>query len=232
MNETVELFYDFSSPNAHFAAMLLPAIAARHGARIEWRPILLGGLFKLLDAPSMPGMTSPEKSAWSLKDLERFSKKYEVPFGFASRFPLSTVRPLRAALIAADYGLDPGTFAQAVFRAYWVDDKDISEPSVLGEIVRNLGADPERVLARIEEPAVKDALRQATEQARARGVFGVPSYVVKGELHFGKDRPIRRRRAASLSAQQPQAVPSQHLSLRSFHPAGQCMRRRCRSIRA
>jgi 2-hydroxychromene-2-carboxylate isomerase len=188
MSKTVELFYDFSSPNAHFSAMLLPAIAARHGARIEWRPIFLGGLFKLLGAPSTPGMSSPEKSAWSLKDLERWAQKYDVPFRFASRFPLNTVRPLRAALIAADHGIDPGIFAQAVFRAYWVDDRDISEPGVLAEIVQDLGADPERLLARLEEPAVKDALRAATEQARAHGVFGVPSYLVEGELHFGKDR--------------------------------------------
>jgi 2-hydroxychromene-2-carboxylate isomerase len=188
MSKTIELFYDFSSPNAHFSAMLLPSIAARHGARIEWRPIFLGGLFKLLGAPSTPGMTSGEKSAWSLKDLERWSQKYDVPFRFASRFPLNTVRPLRAALIAADHGLDPGVFAQAVFRAYWVDDRDISEPAVLGEIVKDLGADPERVLARLEEPAVKDALRLATEQARDRGVFGVPAQIVGGELHFGKDR--------------------------------------------
>lgn len=188
MSKTVELFYDFASPNAYFGAMLLPPIAARHSARIEWRPILLGGLFKLLAAPQTPGMLSPEKSAWSLLDLQRWSRKYDVPFRFASRFPVSTVKPLRAALVAADHGLDPGSFAQAVFRAYWVDDKDISDAAVLGELVQHLGGDPKTILARIEEPAVKDELRAATDRARARGVFGVPSFVIDGELHFGKDR--------------------------------------------
>ena len=188
MKKTVELYYDFSSPNAHFAAMQLPAIAARQGATIEWRPIFLGGLFKLLSGPSTPGMTSPEKSAWSLEDLKRWSTKYGVPFRFASRFPLNTVRPLRLATIAADHGLDPGAFAQAVFRAYWVDDKDIADAAVLGAILTDLGADAAKLLAQIEDPAVKDALRIATEKAREAGVFGTPTFVVAGELHFGKDR--------------------------------------------
>jgi 2-hydroxychromene-2-carboxylate isomerase len=188
MSKTVELFYDFSSPNAYFAAMLLPSIAARHGARIEWRPILLGGLFKSLGVPATPGMSSSEKSAWSLLDLQRWSRKFDVPFRFASRFPVNTVRPLRAALIAADHGLDPGALAQAVFRAYWVDDKDISDAAVLGELLQHLGGDAEKILARIEEPAVKDELRAATDRARARGVFGAPTFIVDGELHFGKDR--------------------------------------------
>lgn len=188
MKKTVELFYDFSSPNAYFAAMLLPPIAARHAASIEWRPFLLGGLFKALGAQMTPGMSTPEKSAWSMADLQRWSKKYDLPFRFPSRFPINTVKPLRAALLAADHGIDPGVYAQAVFRAYWVDDRDIADPSVLAEVVRDLGASPDVLLPRLEEPAVKDALRQATDDARTRGVFGAPSFIVNGELHFGKDR--------------------------------------------
>jgi 2-hydroxychromene-2-carboxylate isomerase len=186
--KTVELYYDFSSPNAYFAALLLPAIAQRHGARVEWRPILLGGLFKLLGGPMTPGMTTPEKSAWSLVDLQRWSAKHGIPFRFASRFPLNTTRPLRIALVAAEHGLDHAAFAQAVFRAYWAEDRDISDAAVLSEILTGLGADAAALLARTEEPAVKEALRAATDQARARGVFGVPTYFVGDELHFGKDR--------------------------------------------
>lgn len=186
--KTVELHYDFSSPNAYFAAELLPAIAEKHGARIEWRPILLGGLFKALGGPMTPGMTSPEKSAWSLADLERHGTRYGIPFRFASRFPLNTTRPLRVALVAGEHGLDHAAFARAVFRAYWAEDRDISEATVLAEILAGLGADAAALLARTEEPAVKEALRAATDQARIRGVFGVPSYFVGDELHFGKDR--------------------------------------------
>jgi 2-hydroxychromene-2-carboxylate isomerase len=186
--KTVELYYDFSSPNAHFAALLLPDVAARHGARIEWRPLLLGGLFKALGGPMTPGMTSPEKSAWGLVDLQRWSKRTGVPFRFASRFPLNTVKPLRVALVIAEHGVDHAAYVHAVFRAYWAEDRDISDAGVLSEILTGLGADAGAVLARTEDPAVKNALRAATDQARARGVFGVPSFFVGDELHFGKDR--------------------------------------------
>jgi 2-hydroxychromene-2-carboxylate isomerase len=186
--KSVELFYDFSSPNAYFAAAQLPELAARHGARVEWRPFFLGGLFKLLDAPMTPGMTSAEKAAYGLLELERWAKKYRIPFRFASRFPFNTIRPLRAALLAPELGFDPGAFALAVFRAAWAEDEDVSDRAVLARILGELAADPDAVLARIEEPEVKERLKLATEQARARGVFGAPSIFVGDELFFGKDR--------------------------------------------
>jgi 2-hydroxychromene-2-carboxylate isomerase len=186
--KTVELYYDFSSPNAYFATLLLPAVADRAGARIEYRPFLLGGLFKLLGGPQTPGTTSPEKAAHGLRDLERWSAKHGIAFRFASRFPLSTVKALRLALICEDLGIQPRAFTEAVFRAAWAEDRDIADPTVLGEILTGLGADAAAALTRIEAPEVKDALRKATEEARSRGVFGAPVCIVDGELFFGKDR--------------------------------------------
>lgn len=186
--KTVELYYDFSSPNAYFAALLLPAVAERAGARLEYRPFFLGGLFKLLGGSQTPGATSPEKAAHGLRDLERWSAKHGIPFKFASRFPIGTVKALRLALIADELGLDQRAFTEAVFHAAWAEDRDVSDPGVLSEILTRLGADAEAALVRIETPEVKDALRRATEEARSRGVFGAPVCIVDGELYFGKDR--------------------------------------------
>lgn len=188
MKKTVEFHYDFSSPNAYFAAVMLPAVAERTGAIIEYRPFFLGGLFKLLGAPMTPGMSTPEKAAASLRDLERWSVKHGIAFRFPSRFPMNTLGALRVSLLCDELSLSHRAWSLAVFGAYFVDDRDIADESVLAEILTSLGQDAPAVLTRARAPEVKDALRAATEAARSRGVFGAPVCVVGDELFFGKDR--------------------------------------------
>lgn len=188
MSKTVELFYDFSSPNAYFAAMMLPAVAERGGARVAYRPIFLGGLFKLVGGHETPGAMSPEKAAYSLKDLARWGQRHGISFHWPSRFPMNTLKAMRLALVVPELGLDERAFVESLFRAYWVEDRDLSDVAVLRGLLTALGADADLALARIETPEVKDALRAATEAARARGVFGAPVCIVDDELFFGKDR--------------------------------------------
>jgi 2-hydroxychromene-2-carboxylate isomerase len=188
MPKTVELFYDFSSANSYFAALQLPAIAARHGATLLYRPFFLGGLFKTLGVHTAPGISSPGKAAHSRLDCERWSKRHQIPFVFPSRFPMNTVRALRTALVLDGQGLDVERYTETVMRAYWVDDRDIADPIVIGELLTGLGLDAAATLKESEQPAAKDALKQRTDEAVERGIFGAPTMVVDGELYFGKDR--------------------------------------------
>jgi 2-hydroxychromene-2-carboxylate isomerase len=186
--KTVEFWYDFSSPNAHFACKMLPAIAERQSARIEYRPFFLGGLFKLLGAPQTPGMSTPEKAANSSRDVVRWSEKYQIPFRPPSRFPMNTLKALRIAMLLDELGIDHHAYANAMFDAYWVDDEDLADSAVLAKIIGRLNHDGEAIVARADDPKAKDALKAATEAARARGVFGAPTCFVGDELFFGKDR--------------------------------------------
>lgn len=188
MSKTVRFYYDFSSPNAYFAAVLLPQLAARRSARIEYKPFLLGGLFKTLGVHMTPGMSSTNKAAHTQRDLERWGRKHDIPFRFPSRFPMNTVKPLRIALALDAVPELRERFVLSIFRAYWVEDRDISDDAVLKDLLAGLGVDADALLARAEDPELKDKLRTATDEAVQAGVFGAPTFIVDGELFFGKDR--------------------------------------------
>lgn len=186
--KTVEFYYDFSSPNAHFALAMLQPIAQRQNATIVYRPFFLGGLFKLLNAPQTPGMLTPEKAANSSRDLVRWSEKHQIPFRFPSRFPMNTLKALRIAMLLPELAIDHAAYAKAMFDAYWVDDADLADSSVLAKLISGLGKNGEEIVTLADDAKAKDALKAATEAAKARGVFGAPTCFVGDELFFGKDR--------------------------------------------
>ena len=188
MSRTVEFLYDFSSPNAYFAALMLPRIAERTGASVVYTPFLLGGLFKALGTPSTPGMSTPQKAKAARDDMYRWSKKYDIPFQFPSRFPLNTVRPLRVALAIDEAKGDHGKWCEVAMKAYWVEDKDISDEAVVKELLGANGFDAAALLQRTTEPELKEKLKAATQAAADRDVFGAPTFFVGDQLYFGKDR--------------------------------------------
>lgn len=179
-------YFDFSSPFAYLGAELV----ARHFGALEWKPILLGGLFRSLGTPDVPLMVqSDSKRAFTEADLVRQSERFGVAFRWPSHFPMRTVRPLRVALAAGC----PTALVLALFRAYWAEDRDISQPETIAAICEGLGLDGAALLAASEADDVKASLRAETEAAEARGVFGVPSiWLGSGnevaDLFFGVDR--------------------------------------------
>jgi 2-hydroxychromene-2-carboxylate isomerase len=173
----IVFYYDFSSPFAYLGATQIERVAQEQGATVRWRPILLGALFKQIGTPDVPLAEFPAaKKSYYLRDLVHWAAHWGVPFRWPSRFPMRTVAPLRLALAA---GEQIAAVSQALFRAYWVDDRDISDPAVLAEFGE---------LARTEDAAIKAALRANTDEAIAAGVCGVPAFVVRGHLFWGQDR--------------------------------------------
>ena len=157
------------------------------GAELVLRPILLGGLFKAIGTPNVPLFEMPApKRAHQAVELDRWAKRWGAPFRFASRFPMNTVKPLRMTLLAPSAARL--ALALALFRALWVEDRDISDAVVLGEIATEVGLDGSSLSAALDAPETKDLLRNATISAQDRGVFGVPTFLVGDQMFWGQDR--------------------------------------------
>lgn len=188
MTRTIELFYDIGSSYSYLAATQMDALEARTGAKVRWRPFLLGGVFKAT-GNDMPARV-PHKARWMLGDMARWAAKYGVPFSMPSRFPLVTITTQRA-LVATDrlFGMDAQKkLALALFRAFWAEDRDVSDKAVIGELASGLGLDAASIVAGIDAQETKDALRAATDEAVARGAFGAPAMFLGDELFWGNDR--------------------------------------------
>ncbi len=181
----VDFHYDFSSPFAYLAATQVGGLAQRTGCELRWRPLLLGGLFRDLGGVDVPLLTMPApKRALVEADLERWAAWWSVPLHWPEQFPLRTVLPLRCVLAHAEQASQAENVALAgrIFHAAWGEGRDIGDPRVLADlgVTRNLleAAGDQR-----------DALRTATETAKARGVFGVPTFDLDGRwLVWGQDR--------------------------------------------
>jgi 2-hydroxychromene-2-carboxylate isomerase len=192
---TLEVYWDFSSPFAYLGVTQARALAARTGAKLIWRPMLLGGLFKTIGQAMVPLQTwSEAKQRYYAQDLERWSAHWGVPFAWPSRFPMNSLKALRSYLALPDGG-QRERFMDLTFRAYWAEDRDIADDAVLGALLAEAGAEPAATTARTQTPEVKQALVTATEAAAKAGVFGAPTWVVDGtELFWGQDRlPLAER---------------------------------------
>jgi 2-hydroxychromene-2-carboxylate isomerase len=186
-DKTVEFFLDFGSPASYRAWTQLPAICRAAGATLVYRPMLLGGVFQATGNASP--ITVPAKGKYMLTDLARFAQRYGVPMRFNPHFPINTLALMRAAVGVQQR--DParfGDFVSAMFRAMWVDGRNMGDPQAVAEVLAGAGFDPQAVLALTTDPAVKEALKAATEEAVRRGAFGAPTMFVGAQMFFGQDR--------------------------------------------
>lgn len=187
MADPIEFYFDFSSPYSYLASELIDELAAKYGRKVKWRPMLLGVVFQKTGQPLLVNV--PLKGEYSMRDFSRSARYFNVPFKFPAKFPMSTVSAARAYYWL--HGQDCAKarqFARAVFRAYWVDGRDISDLAVVSDIVANLGVDREALAAGIATPEIKERLKVETDMALAKGMCGAPYFVVDGEPFWGADR--------------------------------------------
>ena len=187
MANPIDFYFDFSSPYGYLASTRIDALAAKHGRGVTWRPHLLGAVFKVTG--QQPLAAIPIKGGYAAHDLARSARLLKVPFKLPTKFPVGATAPSRAFYWVNDK--DPALakrLAQALYHAYFAEDRDISSPEVTVDVATQTGVERAALDRALNDPAVKERLRTEVEAAIARGVFGSPYIIVDGEPFWGSDR--------------------------------------------
>jgi 2-hydroxychromene-2-carboxylate isomerase len=186
----VQFQFEFGSPNAYLAARVIPDIERRTGTKFDYVPVLLGGIYKLT------GNSSPadylrgirNKSEYMALETERFIARHGITnFRRNPFFPVNTLQLMRGAVAAEAEGVFWPYF-QAVYHYMWEDPRKMDDPDVAREALISSGIDAGRIVARSQDPAVKNRLMELTQNAVDRGAFGSPTFFVNDEMFFGKDQ--------------------------------------------
>lgn len=184
-----EFLFDFGSPNAFLSHRVLPDIEKRTGAKFDYVPVLLGGIFKATgnQSPMQAFGHIKNKMAYEQLETQRFIRRHKIAdFQFNPFFPVNTLNLMRMAVAAKDEGILP-KYMDAVFHHMWIAPKKMDDPAVITAALAESGLDP-ALLERAQAAGVKAKLIANTEAAVARGVFGIPTFFVGEDIFFGKDR--------------------------------------------
>lgn len=190
MAKTIEFIFDFGGPNAYLAYKALPEVVARSGATLRYVPCLLGGIFRATNnrPPLVRYADIPAKMEYEKLEMRRFVEAHGLTsFRINPKFPINTLLMMRVAIVAEEMGLlEP--FIAAGMTAMWEAGEDLGDPAVIAAMLDAAGLDGATMLARAEDQSVKDRLTANTDNAVARGAFGVPTFFVGDEMFFGKER--------------------------------------------
>jgi 2-hydroxychromene-2-carboxylate isomerase len=186
----VEFHFDFGSPNAYLSHLVIPQIEKRTGAKFEYLPVLLGGVFKLTNnrspAESLKGIRN--KPEYERLETQRFLRRHGITrFKSNPFFPVNTLMMMRGAIAAHSMGVFE-RYVDEMYRHMWAEPKKMDDPAIWRAALIEAGFEAEKFFAAIEEPAVKDELLKNTQRSVEKGTFGSPTFYVDDEIFFGKDR--------------------------------------------
>ena len=190
----LEFFFDYGSPYSYLANSQLAGLRARTRCEVVYRPMLLGGIFKATGNRSPAEESVVPKLKYQSVEMQRWVDHYAVPFASNPFFPVNTIQIMRAAHAAQQMGVFE-EFHTAIFGAMWERERNLGDPEVLVQELEDSGLDGQSLVSRAASPEVKELLRQTSDEAVARGVFGAPTFFVADEMFFGNDRlPFVERR--------------------------------------
>ncbi len=182
----LEFFYDFTCPYAFLASMQVEELAQRCGAELHWRPMFLGGVFRALYGEAAIPHPPAVKIARIKRDLQRWALHWEVPCTYPEGHPFNSAAALRCVLAAPDHA---AAISHRLYRAYWQEHTDISDRAVLRSLLTEAGCDAHAVLEASGSDFLRTKLREDTDEAIGRGVFGAPTFFIEQDhMVWGQDR--------------------------------------------
>ncbi|HUG99124.1 MAG TPA: 2-hydroxychromene-2-carboxylate isomerase [Gammaproteobacteria bacterium] len=183
----MEFWFEFGSNYSYLSVMRIEELAAKRGVPVAWRPFLLGPIFKSLGWENSPFVLQPAKGAYMWRDMQRQCARYGLPWNRPSVFPRRALLPMRVALVGAEQPW-MGRFCREIMLLNFRDDRDIDAPAPVTEVLDKLGLPAGEIIVQAQSGPNKALLREQTELAARRGVFGAPTFFVGEEMFWGNDR--------------------------------------------
>ena len=183
-----KFIFDFGSPKSYLVYKLVPGIEERTKVKADYIPVLLGGIFKSINnvSPIEAYKTVPSKGAYDELDTKRFVQKHGLDFNFNSNFPINTLNLMRGAVYAQENGFFE-KYVEVVFKSMWVDNKKMDEIEVIQSVLNENELPTKDIFEGTQDQNVKNKLIENTNYAVEQGAFGAPSFLIDGELFFGKE---------------------------------------------
>ncbi len=190
MTKSFEFLFDFGGPNGYLVHRVLPDFCARTGTNARYVPVLLGGLMKATgnQPPMVRYAETPVKLAYERLEFQRFIDAHKLcAFTFNPHFPINTLQLMRGCIAAQQLSVFDA-YVETIMTAMWEEGRDVGNPDVVVETLNAAGLDGDALMAKANDPDVKAELIVNTENAVARGAFGIPTFFVGGEMFWGKER--------------------------------------------
>jgi 2-hydroxychromene-2-carboxylate isomerase len=183
----IEFWFEFGSNYSYLSVMRIEDAAARRGAKVIWKPFLLGPIFKSFGWDTSPFVLQKEKGEYMWRDMARQCRKYQLPWRRPTTFPRRALLPMRVALLGA---AQPwiGAYCKRIMLLNFAEDRDVESPETVSDVLTHLGLPAAEILGDAQREANKSGLRDQTAAAKAKGIFGAPTFFVHGEMFWGNDR--------------------------------------------
>jgi 2-hydroxychromene-2-carboxylate isomerase len=185
MSNSIDFYFDYGSPTSYLAYKQLPGVVRRTGVRVNYLPILLGGVY--LATSNHSPLDLPLKRKWMETDMQFFAERYGIQFAVNPHFPINTLVLMRGAVYAQQQGFLE-RYSDAVFHGMWGNPENMSEPAVIAKVLQSADLEVQKIVAATQDPAIKEQLKSNTQEAIDRGAFGAPTIFVGDRMFFGQDR--------------------------------------------